>query len=261
MELCAGGLPAAHFRVSGRSFARKDPDKAMTFDESQQLKILPPVADYDRGREDAEREWEWERWQGALEVREAMIVRSSDPVHRWSLDQLAVARSGGRLRIGYVTRVAFDAPADLALTLRLWTGAPKAMRPAPIRQRVGAAPVPSLILADARRQSEPVLPPQALIPAAFTVGRCGVERFGWFGSATGINLSVLKERADSCAVGHGLIHAQVLDANLQRVRRPICTPTTRSTGIRGARRHSRLRAAKAKRSCCRSGIRRAIGAT
>jgi hypothetical protein len=167
MELCAGGLPAAHFRVSGRSFVRTDPDKAMTFDESQQLKILPPVADYDRGREDAEREWAWEHWQGALDVREAVIVRNSDPVHRWSLDQLAVARSGGRLRIGYVTRVAFDAPADLALTLRLWTGAPKAMALRPLSAGGSEeAPVPSLILDETPDdKASLVLPPRTFYPS------------------------------------------------------------------------------------------------
>jgi len=127
VELCAGGLHAAHFRISGRSFERTDPEKPMTFDESQQLQILPAVADYDRGREDAEREWPWERWQRALEPRDAAIVRSSDAVHRWSLDQLAITRSGGRLRVGFVTRVVFEAPTNLTLTLRLWTGVPKAI--------------------------------------------------------------------------------------------------------------------------------------
>jgi hypothetical protein len=62
VELCAGGLPGAHFRVSGRSFERKDPGKPMSFGESQQLHVAPPVEDYDRGREEAEREWPWERW-------------------------------------------------------------------------------------------------------------------------------------------------------------------------------------------------------
>ena len=167
VELCAGGLPAAHFRISGRSFERKDPTRPMSFDESQQLKILPPISDYDRGREDAEREWAWERWEGALDVREAMIVRKSDPVYRWSLDQLAVARSGGRLRIGYVTRVAFDAPADLALTLRLWTGAPKAMALRPLSAGGSEdAPVPSLILDETPDdKASLVLPPRTFNPS------------------------------------------------------------------------------------------------
>jgi hypothetical protein len=126
-ELCAGGLPAAHFRVSGRSFDRKDPAKPLSFGESQQLHVAPPVQDYDRGREGAENEWPWERWEGTVGTREAAIVRSSDALHRWSLDQLAVARIGGRTRIGFVSRVALDVPNDLALTLRLWSGAPKAI--------------------------------------------------------------------------------------------------------------------------------------
>ncbi len=167
VELCAGGLPAAYFRVGGRSFERKDPAQPMSFDESQQLHILPPVADYDRGREGAEREWPWERWQGAVEGREAAITCASDALHRWSLDQLAIARCGGRIRVGFVTRAAFDAPAELALRLRLWTGAPKAIA---LRALSAAgtedAPLPALLLDETSDdKASLVLPPRTFNPS------------------------------------------------------------------------------------------------
>ncbi|HVN33876.1 MAG TPA: hypothetical protein VMU96_01335 [Casimicrobiaceae bacterium] len=147
VELCAGGLSAAHFRVSGRSFGRKDPGKPMSFGEVQQLHAAPPVEDYDRGRDEAEHEWPWERWQGVVGGREAVVTRDSDARHRWSLDQLATARVGGRLRVGYVSRVALDAPEALGLTLRVWSGMPKALALRPLSAAGSEdAPLPALLL-------------------------------------------------------------------------------------------------------------------
>jgi hypothetical protein len=65
--------------------------------------------DYDRGRESAEAEWAWEHWEGTCERREASLVRTSDPRYRWVVDQLAIVRTGGEVRIGFVTRVALGA--------------------------------------------------------------------------------------------------------------------------------------------------------
>jgi hypothetical protein len=147
VELCAGGLPAAYFRVGGRTFDRKDPGEQMSVEESRQLQMLPAVPDYDRGRDDAEREWAWERWQGVYEWREAALARTSDAVYRWSLDQLAIARSEGKLRVASVTRVALDAPTELALSLRLWSGIPKAIALRPLSAAVSEdSPLPALIL-------------------------------------------------------------------------------------------------------------------
>jgi hypothetical protein len=167
VELCAGGLAAAHFRVSGRSFDRKDPAKLMSFGEVQQLHAAPPVEDYDRGRAEAEQEWPWERWEGAVGAREAALVRSSDARHRWSLDQLVIARVGGRLRIGYVSRVALDAPDALGLTLRLWSGAPKALALRPLSAAGSEdAPLPALLLDEtADDKASLVLPPRTFNPS------------------------------------------------------------------------------------------------
>jgi hypothetical protein len=160
-------LPAAYFRVGGRSFERKDPAKPMSFDESQQLHALSPVADYDRGREEAERECPWERWQGAIEGRDASIARDSDALHRWSLDQLAIARCGGRIRVGFVTRVAFDAPAELELRLRLWTGAPKAIALRPLSSAGSDDALLPVLLLDETSDDKAslVLPPRTFNPS------------------------------------------------------------------------------------------------
>src|SRR4029078_12824295 len=96
------------------------------------LEAHAPVADYDRGRAEAEHEWPWERWQGCVEAREATLTRSSDSLHRWSLEQLATARCGERVFAGFVARVAFDTPDQLALTLKLWPGVPKAIALRPL---------------------------------------------------------------------------------------------------------------------------------
>jgi hypothetical protein len=167
VDVCAGGLPAAYFRVSGRTFERKDAAEPLSVEEAQQLQTLATLRDYDRGREDAEREWAWERWQGAYEWREAAIARSSDAVHRWTLEQLAITRSGERLRVGFVTRVALDAPSELALVLRLWSGAPKAIALRPLSAAGSEdAPVPALILAETPDDKAClVLPPRTFNPS------------------------------------------------------------------------------------------------
>ena len=167
VELCAGGLPAAHFRVGGRSFDRKDPAKPMAFGEVQQLHAAPPVVDYDRGRDQAEHEWPWERWEGIVGAREAAIRRSSDALQRWSLEQLAIARCGGRMRVGHVSRIALNAPADLELTLRLWSGVPKAIA---LRSLSAAgsedAPLPALLLDETPDdKASLVLPPRTFNPS------------------------------------------------------------------------------------------------
>ena len=166
VELCAGGLPAAHFRVSGRTFEKKDSSR-LSYQEAQQLQTMGPVADYDRGREHAEREWAWERWHGTWEWRDVAIARVGDARHRWSLEQLAIARSNGQIRVGFVTRAAMGATTDQALSLRLWSGSPKAIALRPL-SAAGAEEVrlPALILAETRDDKAClVLPPRTFNPS------------------------------------------------------------------------------------------------
>jgi hypothetical protein len=127
VELCGGGINAAYFRIGGRTFDRKDPLGRMSFQGAQHLQTLGTLTDYDRGREDAERAFAWERWDGRYEWRDASLVRASPATHRWQLEQLATVKDDEQVRLATVTRVAQDAHGELALSLRLWTGAPRAM--------------------------------------------------------------------------------------------------------------------------------------
>ncbi len=140
----------------------------LSFEEAQQLQALGPITDYDRGREDAEREWAWERWQGAYEWREASLharVRRAP-----SLVAGAARASRGAtadLRVGCVTRVAHGAATELALSLRLWSGSPKAISLLPLSAAGSEdAPLPALILAETPDDKAClVLPPRTFNPS------------------------------------------------------------------------------------------------
>jgi hypothetical protein len=173
VAICAGGIPAAYFRVSGHTFDRKDPSGRLSFAEAQQLQAIAAVEDYDRGKEDAESQWAWERWQGTCEPREALVVRESDPVHRWMLEQLAIVRSDDVVRVGYVTRVAIGgegqlgAEGQLALAIRLWSAKPVAMTLLPLSAASSdEAPLAALRL-DETPDDKPclVLPPRTFNPS------------------------------------------------------------------------------------------------
>ncbi len=168
VELCAGGLPAAYFRVSGRTFDRKDPREPLSFEESaaaadaahaSPITTAAARTPSANGRGSAGRA----RTSGAR----PRIARSSDALHRWSLEQLAITRSGERLRVGFVTRVALDAPAELALSLRLWSGAPKAIALRPLSAAGSEdAPVPALLLDETPDDKAClVLPPRTFNPS------------------------------------------------------------------------------------------------
>jgi hypothetical protein len=99
----------------------------MTFDDAQRLQALNVVASRDGAKEGAERTWAWERWDGTCEPREASLLRASEARHRWQLDQLAVVRDEGKVRVAYVTRVSLGADDGLSVSLRLWSSVPKAL--------------------------------------------------------------------------------------------------------------------------------------
>jgi hypothetical protein len=167
VELCTGGLGAAYFRVGGRTFERKDPLGRLSFQGAQHLQTLAALTDYDRGREDAERSWVWERWSGAYEWRDATLTRTSGSRHRWALEQLVVVRDEERVRVGYATRVALDVHGELALALRLYSGPPKAISVRPLTTAVTEdPPVPAIMLGETPDDKESlVLPPRTFNPS------------------------------------------------------------------------------------------------
>jgi hypothetical protein len=167
LEICAGGLLAAYFRLSGRAFDARDPAGGLSFAEAQQLQAIAAVPDYDRGRESAEREWAWERWNGACERREGSVVRASGARHRWMVDQLAVVRDGRDLRLGFVTRVALGTAGELALSLRFWSGTPHPMALLPLSAAsADDPPLPSLLFDESPEdKAYLVLPPRTFNPS------------------------------------------------------------------------------------------------
>jgi cyclic-di-GMP-binding protein len=167
IELCGGGIPAAYFRVGGRTFDRKDPLGRMSYHGAQYLQTLGALTDYDRGREDAERMYTWERWHGVYEWRDASITRAGAAQHRWHLEQLVTVRDDERVRLGYVSRVAYGPNEELALSLRLWSGNPKAIPVRPVSIAVTEdPPIPALLLAETPDDKAClILPPRTFNPS------------------------------------------------------------------------------------------------
>ncbi len=168
LDLCAGGVQAAYFRVGGRTFDRQDPLGRLSFQGAQHLQTLGALTDYDRYKEDAEKNWPWEAWQGECSARGARLVRREDTGYRWFLDQLVVIRDHERTRVGYVTRVAVGAPFEMALSLVAWPGTPRtlAVRPTSVAFNE-ELPLPTILLAG----SEGVPPSLVVPPRTFNPGR------------------------------------------------------------------------------------------
>jgi hypothetical protein len=166
VELCGGGLAAAYFRIRGRSFDREDPLGRVYAQKSQHLQTLGALTDYDRGRDDAERTWPWERWTGACEWREATLQRTGAAAHRWLLDQLVVVREEDGTRLGHVTRVMRAADDTLSLSLRLWSAAPRCISVRPLSTALSEdPPLPALLLAETPEDKASLcLPPRTFSP-------------------------------------------------------------------------------------------------
>ena len=166
VQLSSGGVPAAYFRIGGRTFDRQDPLGRLTFQGAQHLQTLGALTDYDRYKEEAERNWPWERWPGEYSWRRASLLRRDASQYRWFLDQLVVVRDDERLRLGYVTRVACDAPGVLAVSLAMWSGHPKSMAVRPTSIAFAEElPVPGMLLpATEDDQASLILPPRTFNP-------------------------------------------------------------------------------------------------
>jgi len=167
IELCGGGIPAAYFRVGGRTFDRKDPLGRLSFHGAQYLQTLGALTDYDRGRDDAERMYPWERWHGVYEWREASVTRNGAAQHRWFLDQLVAVRDDERVRLGYISRVALGPNEDLALSLRLWPAAPRALPVRPASVAVSEEPPIPVLLLPETPDDKPylIVPPRTFNPS------------------------------------------------------------------------------------------------
>jgi cyclic-di-GMP-binding protein len=168
LELCVGGLGAAYFRVSGRTFNSQDLLGRLSYQGTQHLATLGALTDYDRNKEEAEKSWTWERWQGSYDWTVANLRRIGAGQHRWHLDQLVVVRDEERVRCGHVTRVALDSRGDLAVTVRLWPGSPSATAVRALTTMlVEEAPFPTVLLGATPDEKAALIVP----PRTFSAGR------------------------------------------------------------------------------------------
>ena len=165
LDVCAGGLGAAYFRVAGRTFNRNDPSERLSYQGSQHLATLDALTGYDRNRDEAEKSWAWESWEGTRERDEAHLRRVRGASHRWHLEQLVLVRDTDGVRCGYVTRVAVDG-SDLLLTLRLWNGNPSAFSVRAMTSMMSEdAPVPTVLLGNTPdEKASLVLPSRSFTP-------------------------------------------------------------------------------------------------
>jgi hypothetical protein len=168
VDIVAGGIPAAYFRVSGRTFDRQDPLGRLTFQGAQHLQTLGALTDYDRYKEDAERDWPWERWQAAHDRSELVLGRRDAGHYRWGFDQLVVVREDDEVRLGYVTRVECGDQGAPAVNVRAFAGAPRTVAMRSVSTMFNEEPpTAGLLLAEAGDEPASLL----VAPRTFTAGR------------------------------------------------------------------------------------------
>ena len=165
VEITAGGIEAAYFRVGGRSFRQQDPLGRDT-DMTKYLATVGGISDFDRRREQDERSWPWEKWYGVSEWRDAAVKHAGASVYQWFLDQLVAVREDGQTRLGHVSRIAIEQDGGIALALKLWPGDPKVYSVRLVNpNKTEEPPVPALILADTAEESTTlVMSPRAFVP-------------------------------------------------------------------------------------------------
>jgi cyclic-di-GMP-binding protein len=168
LEIATGGLLCAFFRVGGRTFEREEKIDRTFHGAQQHLKSLAALTHYDRHKEEAERDWPWEKWHGRYEWRDASMKREDDGRYRWSLEQLIVAKDDERTRLGFASRVERGPAGELALALKLWPGTPRALTMRPVSTSMAEeAPLPAILLAESPEDRATVV----MQPRAFTPGR------------------------------------------------------------------------------------------
>ncbi|HEX8010509.1 MAG TPA: hypothetical protein VF814_06185 [Casimicrobiaceae bacterium] len=168
LDLCVGGIGAAYFRVAGRTFSRQDPLGRLSYYGTQHLATLGALTDYDRNKEEAERSWGWEHWQGSYDAEQATVRRLGGAHHRWHLEQLVIVRDDERVRCGYVTRVALDGHGELCVTMKLWAGAPTAIAVRAFTTMLSEdPPVPAILIGTTPDEKATIIAP----PRTFNPGR------------------------------------------------------------------------------------------
>ncbi|HSC24466.1 MAG TPA: hypothetical protein VLG08_12180 [Casimicrobiaceae bacterium] len=165
VEIVAGGIECAYFRVGGKSFRKVDP-LGRDSDPTKYLQTVGGISDFDRRKEEAERSWPWEKWYGSPEWREASIRRQGGTGYQWFLDQLVVVREDGEVRLGHVSRVAVEPDGAISVAVRLWPGRPRVFAVRLVNPNGTEEPsVPALLLEEAPEEpTSLVLSPRAFVP-------------------------------------------------------------------------------------------------
>jgi hypothetical protein len=165
IDIAAGGIECAYFRVGGRSFRHVDP-LGRDSDPTKYLQTVGGISDFDRRKDEAERSWPWEKWYGSCEWRDASLRHQGAGAYHWFLDQLVVVRDEGETRLGHVSRVAVEADQAIAIGVRLWAGAPKVFAVRLVNpNHTEEPPVAALILDETPEEPTTlVLSPRAFIP-------------------------------------------------------------------------------------------------
>lgn len=165
VEIVAGGIEAAYFRVGGRSFNRQDP-LGRDADPTRYLQTVGGISDFDRRREAAERSWPWEKWYGICEWREATIRHQGNGSYHWFLDQLVAVREEGQTWLGHVSRLAVEPDGGMALSVKLWPGDPKVFALRLVNpNRTEEAPAPALLLTETPEEpATVVMSPRTFVP-------------------------------------------------------------------------------------------------
>jgi hypothetical protein len=164
-DIAVGGIESAYFRIGGRSFHQVDPLGRDT-DPTKYLQTVGGISEIDRRKEQAERNWPWERWYGSVDWRHASIRRQDAGTYHWFLDQLVAVRDEGELRLGHVSRVARTADGAVELSLRVFAGAPKVFAVRLVNPNRTEEPAVAALMLEASPE-EPatlVMSPRAFLP-------------------------------------------------------------------------------------------------
>jgi hypothetical protein len=124
--VCGGGLFAAYFRISGRTFVGDSTRDRLTYRSMEEVATFDTVAEHDPGRDQAEKDWPWERWVGDPLGFGGSLERHVPGVRLQLGQLLAVRDANGRVSCGTVSWLG-EVGDRIRIGVKLWPGEPGAM--------------------------------------------------------------------------------------------------------------------------------------
>ena len=167
VAVCGGGLYAIYFRLIGRTFSGESTRDRLTYRAVEEEATFDSIPDHDSRRDQAEKDWPWESWNGDLLGFGGSLERGIAG-NRWQLNQAMIARDPtGRISCGYVSWLG-EVGGMLRIGIRLWPGEAGALI---IRAASGVAreepAIPAIALPGIGREPSSLLLP----PRYFQAGR------------------------------------------------------------------------------------------